>query len=287
MDTARQVIRWSIPGWIFLFTVALLQLLTWLGEGRSVGNVAGVASPLMTTGAVAMVVTTGVPLGFILYQIYYSWYGTVLPFGFVNRDRGADILQALPEELRASLCGVQDHPTDLDEMAEPVGPFLLRYPFRRLKSEHRNRAGRRRFEAKVSRNWDLIRFWLQRVYFVNKAETLRSEIITLSDIYHGVGAARTALFLACVTHGLINIFAVTHPALAFAHIAAAILLPYAMAFWLFKVFERTRAAALNSLLSMLTLALKTFAVAPRPDATEAGAIGGTALAERGATKPTA
>jgi hypothetical protein len=268
MDTARQVIRWSIPGWIFLFMLALLQILTWLFEGRSAAVVVQVLGPLLTPGAVAMVVTAGIPLGFILYQIYYSWYGTVLPFGFVNRDRGADILQALPTARRDALCSVNEEAPDLHEMAERFEIFLFPHPLRRLRAEFRDSNGRKRFEAKVRDNWDLIRFWLQRIYVIDEAELLRTEIITLSDIYHGVGAARAALFLSCGAHLLLNIFVITHAALPAWHLFAAVVFPYALAFWLFRVFERTRTSALSSLVSMLTLALKTFSVAPSTDADE-------------------
>jgi len=258
MDTARQVIRWSIPGWVFLFMLALLQILTWLGEGRPVGSIIEIGIPFITPGAVAMVVTAGVPLGFILYQVYYSWYGAVLPFCFVNRDRGAEILLALPQSVRDMLASIEGQALDLEDMSDCIGPYFMPYPFRRLKSEYRNTAGKTRFAEKVHHNWDLIRFWLHRICFINKTELLRSEVITLSDIYHAVGAARAALFLACLAHLLVNTFVLQTNLLALWRLAAAVIAPYGLAFWLFRVFERTRSSALNSLLSILTLAFKTF-----------------------------
>ena len=204
MDTARQVVRWSIPGWVFLFVLALLQATTWLVEGNSPNGILQAEAPFLTPAAIAAVVTAGVPLGFILYQIYYSWYGKVLPFGFVNRDRGADILLSLSPDIRKTLCGIEGTTPDLEEMSDQIGPFLLPYPFRRLKDVYRNAADVKRFEAKVHDNWDLIRFWLHRICLMNKAESLKSEVTTLADIYHAVGAARTALLLACVLHFAFN-----------------------------------------------------------------------------------
>ena len=258
MDTARQVVRWSIPGWVFLLVVAVLQTVTWLVQGQSPHDVLQRAIPLLTPVAIAAVLTAGVPLGFILYQIYYSWYGKVLPFGFVNRDRGASILQSLPEATRLSIRTVDGLQPDLEEMDQHVGPFLFPYPFRRLKLEFRNRGGKTRFENKVHANWELIRFLLLRVCIANKADMLRTEVMTLADIYHGVGAARTALFLACVLHFTANVIVVTFSHAVTWQVAASMFAPYLLALWLFRVFEYTRNSALRSHLSVLTLALKAF-----------------------------
>lgn len=258
MDTARQVVRWSIPGWVFLLMLAVLQALTWLIQGSSTAMILSAGAPLLTPAGVAAVVTAGVPLGFILYQIYYSWYGKVLPFGFVNRDRGAEILLAVTPSVRDNLCTIEGKVPDLEEMSERIGPFLLPYPFRRLKPAFRNSAGKGRFERKVHDNWDLIRFWLHRICFISGADQLRSEVTTLSDIYHAVGAARTALFLSCVLHFSFNVMVAQTIPLPLWRSVTAVLAPYALALWLFRVFERTRTSALNSLLSMLTLVFQTF-----------------------------
>lgn len=258
MDTARQVVRWSIPGWVFLLVLAVLQTVTWLIQGRSLPSILQRGIPLLTPAAVAAVLTAGVPLGFILYQIYYSWYGKVLPFGFVNRDRGASILSALPDATRISICNIEGSKPDLEEMDEHVGPFLFPYPFRRLKREFRNKAGKLRFETKVHANWELIRFWVLRICIIHKAETLRTEMITLADIYHGVGAARAALFLACVLHLAVNFIVLTRTWPLTWRLAFSVFAPYALALWLFRVFEYTRNSALKSHLSVLTLSLKTF-----------------------------
>lgn len=268
MDTARQVVRWSIPGWVFLLILAVLQVVTWLIQGRSAQNILQSSIPLLTPAAVASVLTAGVPLGFILYQIYYSWYGKVLLFGFVNRDRGASILQELPDAVQQTLGRIAGVNPDLEEMDERVGPFLLPYPFRRLKREHRNKIGKTRFEAKVHANWELIRFMMLRLCIINKADLIRSEIITLADIYHGIGAARAALFLACELHLLLNLTVIRSKSTLPWRLVISILAPYLLALWLFRVFERTRNSALRSHLSVLSLALKTFPVTTTTDSVE-------------------
>lgn len=258
MDTARQVVRWSIPGWVFLLMLAVLQAITWLIQGSTAAMILAAGAPLLTPAGVAAVITAGVPLGFILYQIYYSWYGKVLPFGFVNRDRGAEILLAVTPSVRDSLCAIEGKAPDLEEMSDRIGPFLFPYPFRRLKPAFRNGDGEKRFERKVHDNWDLVRFWLHRVCFINEADHLRSEVTTLSDIYHAVGAARASLFLSCVLHFTFNLTVAQTIPLPIWRSVVAVVAPYMLALWLFRVFERTRTSALNSLLSMLTLVFQTF-----------------------------
>lgn len=259
MDAARQVVRWSIPGWILLLTLSLLQILTRLAQGRSLHDIA--MSPLLhdlSTAAVALVVTSGIPLGFIIYQAYYSSYGKVLIFGLVNRDRGAEILSALPEAIRSRLLVVEDCRADLEEMYEEVRSFLLPHPFRRLRPEFRNRTGRRRYEAKVQTNWDIVRFWINYICIRQKAEAVKQEVTTMADIYHAMGAARAALLLACLLHFIYNVALTEYTWTTPWRMPVALIAPYFFALWLFRVFERTRTHALNSLQSMLKHAFLCF-----------------------------
>lgn len=258
MDAARQVVRWSIPGWVLLLVLVILQTLTRLGQGKSWNSI--VTSPLMnslTPAAVALVVTAGIPLGFIIYQIYYSWYGKVLLLDLVNRDRGAEVLLSIPEDIRSKLLVIDGYSADLEEMSVQVRSFILPYPFRRLRAEFRNREGRKRFEVKVQTNWDIVRFWLNYICIRYKADAIKVEVTTLADIYHGIGATRAALFSACVLHFIYNVFLTTYDWTSWSF-ALALVYPYLAALWLFRVFERTRTAALNSLMSMLKHALSCF-----------------------------
>lgn len=265
MDAARQVVRWSIPGWVLLLMLVVMQILTRLSQGRSWDDI--IHSPLisgLSPAAVALIVTAGIPLGFIIYQIYYSWYGRVLVFHLVNRDRGAEILLSLPKQTRNNLLAVDDYHADLEEMSIKVKSFVLPYPLRRLKPEFRNRAGRRRFEAKAQTNWDIVRFWLNYICIRHKTDHIKAEVTTLADIYHGIGATRTALFCACVLHFLYNVFLTTYGWSESGRVILALLLPYLVALWLFRAFERTRTAALNSLMSMLKHALACFSLEQEP-----------------------
>ncbi|HEY0606682.1 MAG TPA: hypothetical protein VGD58_27425 [Herpetosiphonaceae bacterium] len=157
MDPARQVIRWSIPGWIFLFMAVLFQVITALIWGYTPGSL--IASEMfksISTAIAALIVAIGVPIGFIIYQCYYAIYGNILPFHFVNRDRGADLLNYLPSDVLKDLEHNTGCEPDIDEvMYKEVNFPLLGNPLRRLKREYRNRNGRRRYIRKQQVNWEI------------------------------------------------------------------------------------------------------------------------------------
>jgi hypothetical protein len=259
MDTARQVIRWSIPGWILILAIACLEVLTLLAQGQSLQSIAMSTSlHELSAAAVALVITAGIPIGFILYQVYYSMYGKVLLFNLVNRDRGAEILESLPEHVRMKLLIVGDRSADLEKMYEEIGTFIMPNPLRRLQRQYRGKKGRRRYESKVQANWDVVRFWLSYLCIRHDTEPVKQEVTNLADIYHAIGATRTALFAACIFHFVYNVgFTATSWFLS-GRTIWALIAPYFAALWLFRVLERTRTHALNSLQSMLQHAFILF-----------------------------
>lgn len=110
MDGTRQAVRWSIPGFIFVLEVCILQGFWLVIVGHDPYSVVHSVSTSLTLA----VVFAGVPLGSLLYQLYYRNYKPsgrsmllvlryihVLLLGrnaingkwfFVRRDRGAEIL---------------------------------------------------------------------------------------------------------------------------------------------------------------------------------------------------
>ncbi|MEA2692708.1 MAG: hypothetical protein QOJ16_2095 [Acidobacteriota bacterium] len=258
MDTARQVIRWSIPGWILILAITCLEMVTLLAQGHSLQSIATRTSlHELSTAAVALVITAGIPLGFILYQVYYSTYGKVLLFHLVNRDRGAEILGSLPEHVQMKLM-IGDVPADLEKMYEEVAFFIMPNPLRRLELRFRNKAGRARYERKVQANWDVVRFWLNYLCIRHDAAPIKQEVTNLADIYHGIGATRTALFAACIVHFVYNIGLTSNSWFLSAQSIFALIAPYLAALWLFRALERTRTHALDSLQSMLQHAFICF-----------------------------
>lgn len=75
MDSARQVVRWSIPGFVLVFELAVFAAAFRLVEGA---DPLGVIAAVDTTAAV-LGLLAGVPMGFLLYQLYFRNYR---PFGY-------------------------------------------------------------------------------------------------------------------------------------------------------------------------------------------------------------
>jgi hypothetical protein len=252
MNPARQVVRWSIPGWLYFLLMLVLQAETMLIEGQPFSiPFLGAVSEGVSGGMIALLVAGGVPLGFILYQVYYSWYGSVLPFHLVNRDRGADVLLALPEGTRSELSKSVRGSIDLEMMYEKVPVPILRYPLRRLKKQYRNKAGRTRYEKNLQRNWDLVRFHLHTICSRSGSWELKEEVTSLCDIYHGIGASRATVFLACISHSLYNVISRSTDLICSPRTAVAVIGAYPVAYLVFRVLERTRTHTLTSLLSLL------------------------------------
>lgn len=115
MDGARQAIRWSIPGFIFVLEVHILYA-AWTVTLGSDPFTSALSADVMPTLAI---VFAGIPLGFLLYQLYYrnykplgrsmllvfrhpfaalrGRYGMKSRWTFVRRDRGAEILRVYDE----------------------------------------------------------------------------------------------------------------------------------------------------------------------------------------------
>ncbi len=213
MDSARQVIRWSMPGWLFLFWLTDFQIIQNVCVFGSVG-VALEHSALsqLSAGAAAVLIGSGVPLGFLIYQLYYHAYDHWMPLSLAPQDRGGDILRSLP--------GVPDKlktyepKLDIEEMCEESNIRLLSVIFgpklRRLKPDFRNGAGKERFRENRLINFEVIRFYFAAICADLKDDSFRQEYTCLSDIYNAIGASRTALICAFVLYLFYNFLSPIH-----------------------------------------------------------------------------
>ncbi|MHA0856450.1 BA5345 family protein [Paenibacillus sp. CMAA1364] len=69
MNTEFQVLRWGIPGWLFLLTIALFRFSIY--EFKISEIVRLFENPSALAGIAALFVAIGVPIGYIIYQIYF------------------------------------------------------------------------------------------------------------------------------------------------------------------------------------------------------------------------
>jgi hypothetical protein len=134
VDAGRQLFRYSIPGSIFLFGVAIFTLAFRVSWGQSLtAATASIGDALPTLLAIA----AALPLGFLLYQSYYFRYGplagklasVLAGTQVVMRDRGAGVLSALRQQDRdrlRELLGVR-----LDVRSDPRENLFVRRSQRR------------------------------------------------------------------------------------------------------------------------------------------------------------
>jgi len=92
MEPSRQLIRFSIPGSIFV-----LSAVGTYAFGKFVWRVRfGHVESLTTVTTSITAIAASIPLGFLVYQIYYWRYSPHIIFGLlVTRDRGTTYFFAM------------------------------------------------------------------------------------------------------------------------------------------------------------------------------------------------
>lgn len=189
MSTARQVIRWAIPGWSFLIFIALfllargtiltgtrlLDISTWYRDPAVRFVIEHVAPE-----SAAVLGALGVPLGFLLYQVYFWGYWRGRGFGRTEpQDKGWEIIRDLDVDWRDRL-GLQQ-----DELPQQC---LILKEFKLLRPSN--------IARQLLRNWHVSQSLLAITLDENEAEGTRRSIEYLTDVYHSVGTARMSLFSA-------------------------------------------------------------------------------------------
>lgn len=233
MDTARQILRYSIPGTVFIFAVLCAQSIMRVAWGDPVDKVLSVEG----TSSVVAALAASVPIGFLIYQLYYGGYR---PRKFIGRlptlDRGAVVLAHLTCRQRAEIGRRLGRSTDCRqatrERSTETSPSLLsivsdvfRLKFLELvewrsvqcPDEGENCAGclppnaneelNSAYDTRWRDNWLVVMAALDVGEDRDSLAEIKREYTNLSDIYHALGACRTALAAALmlvVTYDLLQ-----------------------------------------------------------------------------------
>lgn len=221
MDSARQILRFSIPGSIFLLWGTICFLLY-----RRIQGVAFVeaSNAIQDNVAAVIAVAATIPVGFLIYQLYYFNYAPVLspwfrPWGgrFVRKDRGGEILLKLDDDQLEDLetlfnCRIDREPihsvvqkeeSPLKKLMYSSGVLEVAGSIKELPMENKER--QKTYEDRWYTHWDVLRSAMD--FAASTNEHLKSEYTTLSDIYHSLGAARTAVMTAWLG---ISLLALSH-----------------------------------------------------------------------------
>lgn len=188
MTPARQVIRWAIPGYllfIFLGTFALVRAPFVFGLAVfDLAALRALPDSLFYTKYIlpqllVFVGMTGIPLGFLLYQLYFwgYWGGR----GFMRtepQDKGWEIVKDINvdwEALFGRKAGVPQHC--------PIKRTLRRRP---------------ETTKCLLRNWHLSQSLMCLVLDKSNWRYVRENTQYLTDMYHSVGTTRMALVFCFV-----------------------------------------------------------------------------------------
>ncbi|MDP2712516.1 MAG: hypothetical protein Q8O56_14975 [Solirubrobacteraceae bacterium] len=232
VDPARQVIRYTVPGGLaVLFAVATYATFRVLW-GVTLTEIEALTRVTTSVTAIA----ASVPVGFVIYQVYYWSYSPLVRRRYVTRDRGAEVLKGLDDDVLARLRTLLDARLDVDRSHRQASTGLAR-ALRLLELDHEAMRSRYPASADGSRptnaelraiyrenwfeNWDVFRSLLDLLHTHGHGEELKREFVSLSDIYHSLGASRAA-----VAAGWLVAFVylpVAHHADFFANPAASVL----------------------------------------------------------------
>ncbi|MYL57210.1 hypothetical protein GLW20_06795 [Virgibacillus halodenitrificans] len=68
----RYLIRWGVPGWVFIITIGIyLGLIEYGGKEEMLSNIISNAPNLLATAAFLIII--GIPVGYILNQVHHVW----------------------------------------------------------------------------------------------------------------------------------------------------------------------------------------------------------------------
>jgi hypothetical protein len=214
MEPTSQLIRLSIPGSIFVLSGVGTYVFAEMLWGEQLGDVEALTKLTTSIAAIA----ASIPLGFLLYQIYYWRYSPFVVGDIVSRDRGRDALWHLPPEVLARLRTHFDARLDVRRHHRTVStPVIRRLKLLRLNEaqlrarykdpilieseedeylfEKDNRNIRRIYEDNWYENWDVFRALLDTLAVDGKRPEIKRNFTTLYDIYHSLGASRLAVVL--------------------------------------------------------------------------------------------
>lgn len=200
IDSSRQVIRWSIPGWVLVLLLSFLRLIENIWMYGSIGAAMQYSIfSRLGPGAVALVVLSGVPIGFLLTQFYYAIYWNWLPLRVAKTDRGGQALKKISQPAYGMI--IKYHPVkDTTSMYAPV-PKTAYYLIRNILFGFDHRRVNSRRETREYRdarkiNFEAVRFYLTLVSTHEGLSQFKEEYTNLSDIYHCIGASLTAVLFA-------------------------------------------------------------------------------------------
>jgi hypothetical protein len=207
MTHAYQLLKWAIPGWIFiglfLFLIKIDSLLTDnnLLEFLKIAEYFDAKS----TGFFLFIGTSGIPIGYLIYQIYYFLYWTLL---YVIESEISDCNQILlywKPSLIVDVHSMQQYIKTLDLnciMNYEIKYNLLLRLFKKGRIHNIIKDTITNYY-----HWVYIKkIWHEKFMLKDEKELLVNRMTFLNDIYDSLGATYVAiLFASSIVFGIICI----------------------------------------------------------------------------------
>lgn len=176
-------------------------------------SLAEVSEALRENATALLALLASIPLGFVLYQVYYSTYRPFRLLGplwgrrWVRIDRGSRVLRRLsPDQIELCEDALELKDLEFNPSAYyvPEGQIARLLRVRRLSEEFVTEKGTLEeanyaYRDRWYRNWDILRALVEIYAAQQDAIGFKSEYTTLSDVYHALGACRAAIWLAWLT----------------------------------------------------------------------------------------
>lgn len=200
----RQIVRWAIPGWLFIIFFLLFRFishsylkdeLTWHIFGLPLGQ-----DGLSPLELVLALLGAGLPVGYLVDQVYFfDYWSRWIPF-FVSYDRGYEILK----DCKINFKGVLGQKLDRTAAKRRIFP-RQGFPgigFGYMKGRPKNLMERYRM------NLSLAEFAWYHTLLDNDIQFLERERQFLSDMYHSLGSVRSAIWYSWLLFMVLEIFVI-------------------------------------------------------------------------------
>jgi hypothetical protein len=250
MDSARQVIRWALPGWIMALFYAFFIMvgIALHGNGQNIYKdfLKIIYDNLLILGVVS------IPIGFILYQLYH-WAYWFIPFPalwklklYNPKDRGREILSGTEHLDFNAIFGQTLY-------SAPSSAYKKWWFFYHKSTD---------IMTRYRQNWNLAdSAWylaLANEKYKNVNDFLERRNQFLGDIYHSLGACQIAILLSYFTYILTALFVlfkettvITTFSLSMIVCRIASFLINTLAFFLlYAIFQKGRLASFDALYSL-------------------------------------
>lgn len=216
LDAARQAIRWSIPGWLLCLFVLGFLIIDMIFSGQAFlepntepSNTFLLVSGLLTPHILLATGVAGMPIGFLLYQLYYAMYWRAPLFlREWPRDKGFWILRGIDTDYQRLFQEPPPFRTSFYDDEDDREPFRFTVRWRAFWANPLDRNSflellgltTRDAAFRYRQNWWLEESLWYRIILDNDAGLLETRATFMADVYHSLGAAFIALWAGVVMY---------------------------------------------------------------------------------------